>query len=1680
MIATTNGVPAKVRNFRAEGKPEAVALWWDLNDSAADRGGENALWANFEYRQRTNGTWGNWHSQSRGMTTSMLIENLTVGQSYSFQVRASNQDYTGPESEVASATAAPLPPMWRLSNQSTRVERGGRVIQEGNKCGSDGATWVFLNRRESAPSEITLDLFFKANEGTEYPWTWLHDGSNVTMTMPQGTSNLSYCLVAKDDDDSAGIVRNAAIKGRIIARPQGEDDEIVSRFELTVADGDPKPKVDLAIVWLDSNGNEKESTDATVPEGTDLQVKATLNGARLDTTAEVHIVRENRSEMALSGGTGRIDIPAGDWAAKSRPFRKVNDTDHDGDGWLHFSVNNFGRHWSRGGKATARINDDEETETDPDERKRRNVPEPKGPARLKVRDAEGKEARANGGTIQHVVFTVKIEPSLDREVVVNYRTSDELGDGHSDHAHTKAYVPATGSLTFAAGETSKRLTVTVQDTDATGDTRFTLHLDPQDDALEETSARGTVIDRNIGIYVRHATVRESGDGTNSTARVEVALRGRNYEHMWETDATFDWATRDDTAVAGQDYVASSGSGTIYAPGIKTYIEIPIIDDDVEDSGEKFKVVISNPGPEGVGLDHQWWWSFVTINNDDTPETEDADPNVSVADAAADEDAGALVFTVSLDGASDESVTVAYSTSDGTATAGEDYTTTNGSVTFDPGDTEKSVSVPITDDDTNENDEDLTLTLSSASGAELADTTATGTIHDDDEAETTETATSKLSVANASADEDDGAIEFTVTLDPAATDTVTVDYATSNGTAEAGDDYTSTSGTLTFSAGDTGKTVSVTIADDETDEDDEDLTLTLSNAAGADIDDGTATGTIHDDDEATVAVTTLTAAFHSMPASHDGTSEIVFEVEFSEDIAGGYRPLRDHSFDVHEGEVERAQRVNGRDDRWKIAIDPDGNEDVSITLRGNRACSTSGAICDKATGTRQLSQTLQATVAGPEEVSTEPLTMTVSNVPAEHDDSSFQFSVTFSEEVETSASNMRYYVVEADGGAVTATSRQTSGSNIGWNIEVTPELRTAVEIEIRQTTRCDYPGGICTSDGRMLGAGFKQTVLARARLTVSDATVTEGAGAVLAFTIGLSRATGYTVTADYATEDGTATAGSDYTATSGTVTFGAGETAKTVNVTVLEDSINEGSETMTLKITNATRATFHDYKGTGTIENHDALPIAMVVRFGRAMGSHVIEQVEQRMAAPRTPGLDGAIGGMPLRGGGMRVGATTQRYPGTHGRAGQSPGAGTRAGLPMNGHGGGHGGSGAGGEYGDQSEMAHLLESSSFELTQERAGGSVSFWSRSGSSWFGAEDSGLDLTGDVRTSSFGADYARGRTITGVAIAHSRGHGSWFGPDSGTMQATTTGVYPWIGYRASERLSFWTVAGYGAGGLSVHADRGGPLETGLAMSMAAGGARAEIAGIAGFGLAVKSDALWVGTTVRQSVGRHGRLEQAHASIHRIRAALEGSRTVSVGNRVAFTPTIELGVRADGGDADTGRGLDIAVGIGFTDTVSGLGIDLRARRLIVHQDAGFAEGGMSLGVTYDPTPSTPTGFSARFAPGWGTDTMSGAETLWQNEMIGGHGGYPQASGGRLDAQAGYGVRLGRWLIGTPHAGLQRSEHGRYYRAGYKVGLTSLEALQLEIGAEVQQQESRWFQSTSPAAGSNRRFLAHGNVRW
>ena len=848
-------------------------------------------------------------------------------------------------------------------------------------------------------------------------------------------------------------------------------------------------------------------------------------------------------------------------------------------------------------------------------------------------------------------------------------------------------------------------------------------------------------------------------------------------------------------------------------------------------------------------------------------------------------------------------------------------------------------------------------------------------------------TPTVSIAGGSGTEgDDGSIAFTVTLDEAASGTVTVDYATADGSAEAGDDYTAASGTLSFAAGETSTAISVAIDDDSDNESDETFTVTLSNASGADLGTKTATGTIRN---RTVAL--LTARFGNMPAEHDG-SEFTFDLHFSENVNAGYARVRDDAFDVDEGDIVAARRkTQGSNQRWTIRVKPEGTGQISITL---------------------------------------------------------------------------------------------------------PE-----------TTNCNNAGAICTDDGRKLNHSTSDSVLGPVGISIDDAEVVEGANVVLAFAVALTRAASSQMTVDYATSDGTATAGADYTSTSGTLTIDAGSSSGSIQVPVLDDEHNEGSETFTVTLSNASSGDLTDASATGTITNHDALPKALVARFGRTAAVHIVDQVEERVNAPRAPGFDGRVAGRQINrtmgqdfaleflqqlGGGAAygqhhgqpdgrrnaTGGTDPRF-GTGGMTSSlGPQTGIRAAMNPNGMHGLH----PGGAYEGGMSLGlggeQLLGGSSFALNRATSsGGVLSFWSRSAQSQFSGQDGALALNGDVRSTMVGADYAKGRMVTGVSLAHTRGLGSYASVDTGRMTSAVTGLYPWIGYKASERVTVWTVAGYGAGGLMLRPGAGAPIETGLSMAMAAGGGRGQILGGGdGFGLAFKADALWVGTRTTAATGPGGNLASTRAAVSRLRTAIEGSQRMSIASRMALTPSIEIGIRQDGGDADTGRGMDLGAGLVLADSVTGLAVDIRVRRLLVHEAEGFAESGMSISVSYNPTPSTPLGFTARVSPAWGGESMSGAEALWGRESMSGMGqnALRGAGGNRLDTEVGYGLAIGSRFVGTPTLGVGTSADGRDYRLGYRLGALGGAATAVELGVDAQRRE-RPLQG-----GTDHGALARATLRW
>ena len=579
-------------------------------------------------------------------------------------------------------------------------------------------------------------------------------------------------------------------------------------------------------------------------------------------------------------------------------------------------------------------------------------------------------------------------------------------------------------------------------------------------------------------------------------------------------------------------------------------------------------------------------------------------------------------------------------------------------------------------------------------------------------------------------------------------------------------------------------------------------------------------------------------------------------------------------------------------------------------------------------------------------------------------------------------------------------------------------------------------------------------------------------------------------------------------------FVPGETSKEIWVPLIDDDVDDDGETVVVQLTEARVVdpkssrdyerllTLDDDKATGTIDNADALPRALLARFGRAAAVHVVETVEERMQAPREPGFTGRFAGRDLRRGMERdvaldflsglggmagagraggalyaplPGAPAAGLPGSLGTPGLAADGGQhRAGMgslaamagPLGGGIGPHGGLGGGGLLDSAFGGGDVLTASAFALNREtRAGGIVSFWSRSAQSHFAGREGALALDGAVRTSMVGADYARGPLVTGLSLAHSRGLGGYDGVSAGRVASAVTGLYPWLGYQVSERVSVWGVTGYGAGGLLLTPAGGPALESALSMKMAAAGTRGELVGngTAGFGLAFKADALWVGTAVDGVDGPAGRMAATEAAASRVRTALEGSRGYVLGGGLSLKPSVEVGLRHDGGDAEQGSGIDVGGGLVVFDPSTGLSVNVQVRMLLVHEAEGFSERGVSVSVSWNPTPSTPLGFVARVAPSWGGQAAGGAQALWGRETMAdmAHGGFAQ--GNRLDGEVGYGLPVGSRFVGTPRVGFSTSEYGQDYRVGYGLGLLDRASLAFELGVEAQRRNSPLLGGTS-----------------
>jgi len=348
-------------------------------------------------------------------------------------------------------------------------------------------------------------------------------------------------------------------------------------------------------------------------------------------------------------------------------------------------------------------------------------------------------------------------------------------------------------------------------------------------------------DCKADITINDVTVTEANTGTvNATFTVSLSAASAN-------TVTVNYATADGTATQPADYQSQSGVLTFNPGDLTKTVTVLVNGDTLDEVNEIFFVNLSS-ATNGALVDSQGQGTIT--DNDPAPSLSINDVSIAEGDSATTP----ATFTVTLSLASGQTVTVNYATADNTAAAGSDYQSTSGTLTFNPGDNTKTISVLLNGDTTFEQAETFLVNLSGPTNATISDNQGLGTITNDDPAPPTPTfSITDVSVAEGNAGTSNAT--FTVTLSPSSSQTVTVDFATADGTATiAGNDYQSATGTLTFNPGDTSKPINVVINGDTLVEPDETLLVKLTNATGgATIGVLQSVGTIQNDDTPLVVI-----------------------------------------------------------------------------------------------------------------------------------------------------------------------------------------------------------------------------------------------------------------------------------------------------------------------------------------------------------------------------------------------------------------------------------------------------------------------------------------------------------------------------------------------------------------------------------------------------------------------------------------------------------------------------------------------------------------------------------------------------------------------------------------------------------------------------------------------------------
>ena len=727
-----------------------------------------------------------------------------------------------------------------------------------------------------------------------------------------------------------------------------------------------------------------------------------------------------------------------------------------------------------------------------------------------------------------------------------------------------------GVTTSAANATA---TVTVNDDDAT-----TVSIAATDASGSETGANGVVF-----------TVTLAGSKVAPVGGVVVdyAIAG--------------------TATAGADYAPLPGSVTIPAGASAATIAIAVTDDNLVEIPETIVLTLTGTGNGAVSVSAATSQATATLTDNDATTV-----SLAAADAAGGEPgSNDAQFTVTLDGgkaAPAGGIAVTYSVS-GTASAGADYASLSGSVTIPAGASTATIAVDVLDDDTIEPTENLVLTLNGVSHAAVSvsttGNTATVTLADDD---ATTVSVTPTDATGSEPGTDDG--QFTVRLDGgkrAPTGGITVNYAVS-GTASAGADYSSLSGSVTISAGASSATVFLSILNDSLVEGAETVVLTLTGtnhlSAVVHATDKAATITIGDDDGTTVSVAAADAS-GAEPGSDDAQFTVTLDggklaaaggIIVSYTVSGTATGGSDYttlpaSVTIAAGSSSAVIVVDVLDDQII-----EGSESLVVTLTGTNHAAAAIAANNLATVTIADDDATTVSIAATDGAASEPggndglLTVTLAGSKlAPPGGIAVAYTVNGTATAGADYSSLSGTVTIPAGASSAAIAVDALDDQV-------IESQQTVVVTLSGT---NHPGAAVHATNRTATVSIADDDATTLTVTVGDATAGEVGGDGGSFLLALNGnklapAAGLTVTYGVS---GTAKPGTDYAALPGTVVIPAGQASVTISVSALDDQVIENAETVVLTLTAANHAAVSidpaNAVATVTVNDDDATSVSVV-------------------------------------------------------------------------------------------------------------------------------------------------------------------------------------------------------------------------------------------------------------------------------------------------------------------------------------------------------------------------------------------------------------------------------------------------------------------------------------------------------